>query len=456
MDSKQKNKILRIVYTVLFIALATFAVVILLFLAFYFMGNQGQRFKFANNPVSYIIVFGAIILEAAFLFLVIKMLITGYDTNITFKNVSNEPVKVRPSKNRFQLLSKLDEEHPTYTHIQTSEDLTLEKLCEDFRNFASKELGLYYSIQDIRNFISSLGVSKILILQGMSGTGKTSLPVAFGRYIQNSATVIPVQPMWKERSDLLGYYNEFTGKFNETMILEKLYEANQSDNVFIIVLDELNIARVEYYFAEFLSLLELPQASKRVLEVTSSISKKDPVLLVKGKLQLPDNVWFIGTANNDDSTFAISDKVYDRSMIMNLDNRAEPFEVEVETPYITISQVAFQELIDKAKREYSLTMKERRHIKEFDNYLSENFNVTFGNRIMRQIENYVPIYIACGGSEVEAIDDLLAKKVLRKLEARNPVYVKTHSEELINRINEIFGVDMNRCEEAIRKITKNG
>ena len=128
----------------------------------------------------------------------------------------------------------------------------------------------------------------------------------------------------------------------------------------------------------------------------------------------------------------------------------------METPYITISQVAFQELIDKAKREYSLTMKERRHIKEFDNYLSENFNVTFGNRIMRQIENYVPIYIACGGSEVEAIDDLLAKKVLRKLEARNPVYVKTHSEELINRINEIFGVDMNRCEEAIRKITKNG
>ena len=70
-------------------------------------------------------------------------------------------MKARSSKNRFQLLSKLDEEHPTYTHIPTNEDLTLEKLCEDFRNFASKELGLYYSIQDIRNFISSLGVSKI-------------------------------------------------------------------------------------------------------------------------------------------------------------------------------------------------------------------------------------------------------------------------------------------------------
>ena len=191
--------------------------------------------------------------------------------------------------------------------------------------------------------------------------------------------------------------------------------------------------------------------------MTSSISKKDPVLLVKGKLQLPDNVWFIGTANNDDSTFAISDKVYDRSMIMNLDNRAEPFEVESDTPYITISQVAFQELVDQAKAEYSLTMKERRHIKEFDKYLTENFNVTFGNRIMRQIENYVPIYIACGGKELEAVDDILAKKVLRKLETKNPVYVKTHAEELISRINEIFGVEsMTNCELTIRKIMKNG
>ncbi len=363
----------------------------------------------------------------------------------------------RGSKNRFQMLSKLDEEHPTFTHVITSEGITLESLCIRFRNYASKELNLYYSIDDIRRYIASLGVSKMMILQGMSGTGKTSLPVAFGRFIECSTTVIPVQPMWKERSDLLGYYNEFTGKFNETLILEKLYEANQSDNMFIIVLDELNIARIEYYFAEFLSLLELPQASKRILEVTSTISKKDPVLLKKGKLPLPDNVWFIGTANNDDSTFAISDKVYDRSMIMNLDNRAESFEVEEEVSPINISQVDFLNMVECAKREYSLTLKERRHIKELDKYLLENFSITFGNRIMRQIEAYVPIYIACGGSELQAIDDILAKKVLRKLESANPVYVKTHSEELVNKISEIFGLNnMKVCEATVRRIAKNG
>ncbi|MGN1278476.1 MAG: AAA family ATPase, partial [Candidatus Onthovivens sp.] len=219
---------------------------------------------------------------------------------------------------RFQKLTNLDKEYPHKEHIQSTEDLTLDYIARRFRSFASHIQGnpLYYSIDDIRRFIASMGVSKIMILQGMSGTGKTSLPVAWGKFTNVQTTVVPVQPMWKERSDLIGYYNEFTGKFNESMILEKLYEANKTDKMFLIVLDELNIARVEYYFAEFLSLLELPTVNERILEVTTSVSKKDPKELKNGKLILNDNVWFIGTANNDDSTFAISDKVYDRSMVL--------------------------------------------------------------------------------------------------------------------------------------------
>ena len=364
--------------------------------------------------------------------------------------------KLRNSKDRYQKLTKLDKQTPEYVNITSTPDLTLENICVKFRNYACKDLKLYYSLDDIRRYIASLGVSKILILQGMSGTGKTSLPVAFGRFIQHSTTVIPVQPMRKERSDLLGYYNEFTGKFNETMILEKLYEANQTDDMTIIVLDELNIARVEYYFSEFLSLLELPQASSRILEVSSTISKDDPKLLKNGKLQLSDNVWFIGTANNDDSTFAISDKVYDRSMILNLDYRCEPFVVKEETAPIKLSSTLFLKMIEDAKEDYSLTIREKRHIKELDKYVTKHFNITFGNRIMRQIEAYVSIYIACGGTEIEALDDILAKKLLRKLESQNPIYVKSHAEELCNKFDEIFGQDnMKVCQEYIRKIARN-
>ena len=374
------------------------------------------------------------------------------------KDAGGDNKKKKDSGDRFQKLILLDKQYPKKEYVTSTEDLTLEYLCRRFRSFASRIAGnpLYYSIDDIRRFVAALGVTKIMILQGMSGTGKTSLPVAWGKFTRVPTTVVPVQPMWKERSDLIGYFNEFTGKFNESMILEKLYEANKTNRIYLIVLDEMNIARVEYYFAEFLSLLELPTVDERILEVTSSISKKDPKELHNGKLILPDNVYFIGTANNDDSTFAISDKVYDRSMVMNLDYRCDPFIGEDDYDPITISDDTLKALFTKAQQEYALTKRGRSHIKEFDKYLSEIFQVTFGNRIRRQIEKYVPIYIACGGTEEEALDDILAKKVLRKLESQNPIYIKAKADDLINKMSEIFGKDKTPvCEAVIRKLANN-
>ena len=369
-----------------------------------------------------------------------------------------EKAKKKDPGDRFQKLTLLDKQYPKKEYVTSTEDLTLEYLCRRFRSFASRIAGnpLYYSIDDIRRFVAALGVTKIMILQGMSGTGKTSLPVAWGKFTRVPTTVVPVQPMWKERSDLIGYFNEFTGKFNESMILEKLYEANKTNRIYLIVLDEMNIARVEYYFAEFLSLLELPTVEERILEVTSSISKKDPKELHNGKLILPDNVYFIGTANNDDSTFAISDKVYDRSMVMNLDYRCDPFIGEDDYEPVTISDDTLKALFAKAQKEYALTKRGKSHIREFDKYLSEIFQVTFGNRIRRQIEKYVPIYIACGGTEEEALDDILAKKVLRKLESQNPIYIKAKADDLINKMSEIFGKDKTPvCEAVIRKLANN-
>ena len=436
-------------------------------------------FNLSNNFNSYVLVISIFAIILMMLFLLARAIYTLNNPNtimvtLQFVNANGEMVaitrevdaeEVKENKkqkkvtDRFQKLSLLDKQYPKKEHIVSTEGLTLEYICRRFRSFASRIEGnpLFYSIDDIRRFVTSLGVSKILILQGMSGTGKTSLPVAWGKFTKVQTTVVPVQPMWKERSDLIGYFNEFTGKFNESMILEKLYEANKTDKIFLIVLDEVNIARVEYYFAEFLSLLELPTVDERILEVTTSISKKDPKDLKNGKLILTDNVYFIGTANNDDSTFAISDKVYDRSMILNLDYRCEPFVGEDDYQPIEISNDLFKTLINKAKKEYSLTKRGRARIREFDKYIQETFAITFGNRIRRQIEQYVPVYIACGGTESEALDDILSKKVLRKLESQNPVYMKSKAEELIAKLNEVFGNgNMPNCEAYIRKLAHNG
>ena len=356
---------------------------------------------------------------------------------------------------RFFMLNKIDNEYANQININYDNNLNLKEICEAFRAFSAAKLHLYYDILDIRRFIAGLSVTKILILQGMSGTGKTSLAYAFGEFLNNKTVVVPIQPMWKERSDLIGYFNEFTKKFNETTLLYKMYEANLNEEIYITVLDEMNIARIEYYFAEFLSLLELPNPSSRYLDVVSDTWPNDPKLLVDGKLKLPENMWFIGTANNDDSTFAISDKVYDRAMVLNLDKKADIFEanynenIKISYPYLT-------SLFSEALKEYNISDRSLRRINELDKYLQKNFQITFGNRIMKQIRLYIPVILACGGKELEGIDDILARKVLRKLENKNPVYIRQMAESLINYIEDLFGAgNMPECIEVIRHIEQN-
>ena len=360
-------------------------------------------------------------------------------------------------RSRFPELLEIDRLHKKDEQETSTPGLSLKKVCDDFREYLAHELKLYYTIDDLRKFVAGLGVSKTMILQGMSGTGKTSIAVAFGKFINVPSTVVPIQPMWKERSDLLGYYNEFTGRFNETVILQKLYEASYSDKLFIIILDEVNIARVEYYFSEFLSLLELPPSSTRQLVVAAAGAPGDPRKMERGNITLPDNVWFLGTANNDDSTFAISDKVYDRAMIMNLDSRAEPFAGNPNAKSIKLSTKTFYDLVAQAKKTYKLSDEGKEKIRELDEYLVETLHVTFGNRILMQINNFVPIYIACGGTENEALDDILTKKTLRKLEAKNPVYIKAKSQDLIAKLDSIFGQDvMVNCINYVNTLANNG
>ncbi len=332
---------------------------------------------------------------------------------------------------------------------------TLEEMCREFRAFAAARLHLYYTEAQIREFVASLAVSRILILQGMSGTGKTSLTYAFGEFIGNPASIIPVQPMWKERSDLLGYYNEFTKKYNETELLRKMYEANGREEMYIAVLDEMNIARVEYYFAEFLSLLEIPNPDLRYLEVVSDSWEDDPAGLKEGRIKLPENMWFVGTANNDDSTFSISDKVYDRAMIVNLTTRTVPFEASSAGP-MPVTYPVFTALIEDAQRSYEMTKRNEQRLKTLDDYLISTFQITFGNRIMRQIKSYLAVYVRCGGDELDALDDILAKKVLRKLAYKDLSQYRTELAAAGRFVEELFGENrMPQCRAVFANISKS-
>ena len=355
---------------------------------------------------------------------------------------------------RFHSLVQTDIEMGSYEPPVYNNRITLDGMCRNFRDYAASQLGLYYSEEDVRKFIAGLGVSHLVVMQGLSGTGKTSMATAFGDYLKNHSTVISVQPMWKERSDIIGYFNEFTKRFSEGTLLKKLYEARYTDEIYVIVLDEMNIARVEYYFADFLSQMELnPQ--NRYLEVVSDTWPDDPRLLEHGMLRIPENVWFVGTANNDDSTFAISDKVYDRAMVMNLDRKAELFQPNFNNGD-KISFRHFTELISQARAQYRLSEEMQQKIAAVDNFLTDRYRITYGNRIRRQMEEYIPVYMACGGTEKEAVDDLIAKKVLRKLDGLSPVVIRYGMDELEGLFTSVFGADrMPLCRDSLERLRRN-
>ena len=325
----KSSKSKRTKYIVMIVAVLVIGVI--LAVAFSAYVDSGEK-SVVRSEVSYFILALLIALPVCMLLLLIALAVDKKEVTVerveTVFDGGNLPQRVRQQlyaataslqyegkkkdkggedeeRSRFCMLCTLDANRARYQRTTYDDSVTLKRFCEEFRNFACSKLKLYYSIDDIRRFIAGLAVTKIIILQGMSGTGKTSLAYAFGEFLENKSTVVPVQPMWKERTDLVGYYNEFTKRFNETTLLQKMYEANYSKDIYITILDEMNIARVEYYFAEFLSLLELPNPDRRYLDVVSDEWPNDPIQLKGGQIKLPNNMWFIGTANNDDSTFAI-------------------------------------------------------------------------------------------------------------------------------------------------------
>lgn len=339
---------------------------------------------------------------------------------------------------RFSKLDAIDQKYIYYNPPEYRRDFTLEEICDAFRNFACSRMGLYYEKKIIRLLFAGFASTKLILLQGISGTGKTSLPYALGKFIENDSTIVSVQPSWRDRTELFGYFNEFSKKFNETDVLRRIYEASYNDDVNVLILDELNIARIEYYFAEMLSIMEMPDHDEWRIELVPSPWINDPKNLKDGKLLIPQNTWYVGTANNDDTTFAVSDKVYDRALTINIDNKGTPFDAP-DTPPAKISYTYLNSLYKKAQTEHPVEQKYLDMIDELDEYVIKKFRVAFGNRIMKQLKVFVPVYVASGGTVVEGIDHILATKVFRKFEALNLSLIRDEIKGLINYLNALFG-----------------
>jgi hypothetical protein len=248
----------------------------------------------------------------------------------------NDAIAQSKERSPFEKCVQLDkDENLQIAPTLSQESIDLAQFAEDLRYriaISPKGKRLYYSEQDIRAFLGGIAMSKLHILQGISGTGKTSLPIAFARALglqgRKNYKLVEVQAGWRDRQDLIGYYNSFEGKFYETEFLTALYEAQCpefKDQIYIIILDEMNLSRPEQYFADFLSKLE-QDAPELILN--TDLERPSPQLFKKNDtLIIPPNVWFVGTANQDETTLEFADKTYDRAHVMELERSQQSFEI---------------------------------------------------------------------------------------------------------------------------------
>lgn len=279
---------------------------------------------------------------------------------------------------------------------------------------------LYFGLEDIQLLIAGLAMSQLHIFQGISGTGKTSLAKAFAKAMGGHCTDIAVQAGWRDRDDLLGHYNAFEKRFYERDCLQGLYRAQTSaykDRCNIILLDEMNLSRPEQYFAEFLSALEKNDPRERLISLSESQLPNAPALLGEGRrIRVPENVWFVGTANHDETTNEFADKTYDRAHVMTLPRHEAGFNIE-RKPKACFSYKSLMERFDDAVAQNANEVQQlltELTTGPLTRILQDRFDLGWGNRFERQAMRFVPVYMAAGGRKEEALDHLLASRVFRR------------------------------------------
>ena len=279
---------------------------------------------------------------------------------------------------------------------------------------------LHFRLEDIQLLIAGLAMSQFHIFQGISGTGKTSLAKAFAKAMGGHCTDIAVQAGWRDRDDLLGHYNAFEKRFYERDCLQGLYRAQTSaykDRCNIILLDEMNLSRPEQYFAEFLSALEKNDPKERLISLSESQLPNAPALLVEGRrIRVPHNVWFVGTANHDETTNEFADKTYDRAHVMTLPRHEAGFKIESK-PKASFSYGSLMERFNGAVTQNAdevLELLAELTTGSLTTILQDRFDLGWGNRFERQALRFIPVYMAAGGRKEDALDHLLASRVFRR------------------------------------------
>lgn len=190
-----------------------------------------------------------------------------------------------------QFVVKIDEsKSPLLGHNFSSVfDNNIDKAISYIQAYLYQQ-GIFYKKEVLEDFFALINTHDLIILAGDSGSGKTNLVKSFAKAIGGKSVIIPVKPNWTSAEDLLGYYNPLEQKYLVTPFLQAIFDAIKNPDVpYFICLDEMNLARVEYYFADFLSLME-ERSSEPLIHLYSDTESNQAVNEIKMFLSIISDV----------------------------------------------------------------------------------------------------------------------------------------------------------------------
>lgn len=274
--------------------------------------------------------------------------------------------------------------------------------------------GFLFSKKILTRYYISLKTKPFVILTGISGTGKTKIAQVFADYIcQNDknrddrVAFVPVRPDWMDNKGVLGFYNILDEKYYATKILDLILAAlDTPEKAFFIILDEMNLAKVEHYFSDFLSILESrtpdrPEGMSIHLHSLKAAETPDG-RKIPGKIQIPSNIFFTGTVNVDESTYMFSPKVLDRANVIefnhvDLDGYSKDTRHALSHRLVLENEDVRSGLSDTKPfcsrddfLEFAQNEKGKNIIKEMLDLLSK-YNMHFGYRVINEISRFVNV-----------------------------------------------------------------
>jgi len=295
-------------------------------------------------------------------------------------------------------------------------------------------VGLEYHPRTQRAFHTAMKVNattQMTVLAGISGTGKSQLPRQYAAGMGIGFLQVPVQPRWDSPQDLMGFYNYIEGRFRPTDMARALWQMDElnnpdalQDRLLMVLLDEMNLARVEYYFSDFLSRLEsrpAPQAvDDRTLRKDAEIELEIPMPRgMDAKRVFPGyNLLFAGTMNEDESTQSLSDKVVDRANVLRF---GAPKKIAGTAAQDRLPETEAMPLDQWRRwvRSAESVARESRVPDALDQMseLMRGFGRPFGHRLGRAVLAYVANYPETEGSDrlAEALADQVEMRLLPKL-----------------------------------------